>query len=429
MRRAFLKAGISVAAIRIAGIGLGFALTVALARFIGAEGVGYYAYATAIISLITVPISYGWSTVLLRATATARATGAWGEARGLAVWGARLAAVVAGAALAVGLAASYALEHPLAAPFIVALLAFVILFDQLSALRLALLRGLDRPVWGQLPETLVRPAAIIAVFIVLALATGGGSIQLAWLALATGAAGTFMIGWILLQKAAPEGLKSAKPEIELKHAGNRASAFALNSWLVLLNQQTDLLMLGLVGSAEDVGIYRVAVQIALLCGFGYTALNMVAMPKFATLAAEKDTAGLQRTASFTARVAFVSTLGICALAWLGSGTLIPAVFGEAFSASAGPLQFLLAYQLLNAFAGPAHGLLSMSGREWAIMPITAASVALNAGLCFVLIPAYGAEGAAMSSLAALSLWNAAIWFMSLKALDVDPSVIGKFKRS
>ena len=73
-----------------------------------------------------------------------------------------------------------------------------------------------------------------------------------------------------------------------------------------------------------------------------------------------------------------------------------------------PLMFIIAVGLLaRAAVGPAERLLNMLGERRRCAHVYAGSFLLNVALCFVLIPHFGAIGAAIASASALvfeSVW-------------------------
>ena len=126
---------------------LGFAFTIILGRTLGPAGLGAYAYAVTIVVIATVPISNGWGTVLLKSTTTGHFDGKWGATQGLAVRGAQFAfllvAILFSIFLVLQLAAPSALLRIGITPWAIIVLASVLLLDQLSGLRIAVLRGLE----------------------------------------------------------------------------------------------------------------------------------------------------------------------------------------------------------------------------------------------------------------------------------------------
>lgn len=431
MRRTLLQAGAGVAVVRLAGMAAGFVLTVTLARVLGPERFGGYGYTVMLLALAAVPINNGWALVLLRATVRARGgSGGWGEVAGLLRWGLRLAlGLTLLAALGPGLLVLGPPGQALLGFGALALLSGVLFFDQLSALRLAVLRGLDHPVLGQVPEMLIRPLLILGIFLLLVrLHPDTPSLFDAFLALLAASVLAALAGGVILWRKAPAALRAAPPETRPRPWGRSAALLAGNAGLVLLNAQTDFLVLGVLGAAEDLGHYRVAMQIALLSGFAYTALNMIAMQRFEHLFASGKRDELQRSATFLARLAFLGALPLPVVFWFWGAPILRSLFGAGFEAAQTPLMWLLGVQILSAGVGFAHSALVMAGREARVLPLTALCVCLNAGLCVLLIPRFGPEGAAMASFGALGTWNLLLLAHALALRGLDSSILGFLPR-
>jgi O-antigen/teichoic acid export membrane protein len=417
-----------VGAARLTGIGMGLLVTVIIARQTGPAGLGAFGYAVMLLALIASPISNGWATLVLRRVAGAVHDGDWRAAKGMILRGTQLASagtlLVWLAALAITL--SFAQQLPAVwSGATVSLLAVVMLFDQLAALRMSVLRGLNHPVWGQLPEVLVRPGIVVAALAVMALASRGAlGVQHAYLALVLGAGVSALAGAAVLWKKAPAELTRAAPVFRTREWLATAAILAGNSGLILLNSYVDVLLLGALSSLAEVGIYRVAVQVSLFSGFVYTALNLLASQRFAYLQAKGDRKGLQDTAVRMSRVAALGSLPLPLIFALAGKPLVAFAFGAAFIPSLAPMFVLFLNQTLNASAGMTRTLLVMCGKEGSLIPFTLASLALNLGLGVLLIPHYGAVGAAFSTSAASLAWNVLLWRHARRETGIDPSVLG-----
>lgn len=422
MRRQLLHAGGSVAFVRLAGVVAGFALTVVLARTLGAEGLGLYGFVVLIVMLAGVPVSYGWATLMLRSVSGAMATRDWSEARGIQRLGAAVAVIVAVIALTAGLGWATLRPEGWVTPAIVLILVAILLCDQFSALRLAALRGLGHPVYGQLPETLLRPGLVLVVFLLAAWVVGAADVKLAFIALLVASLVSVAVGAVILRRKSPEALVIATPSRNWRPWTISASLLGANSGLVILSGQVDFLMLGLLATPTDLGHYRVAMQIALVSGFGYMALNMIAAQRFAYLFAAKDMAGLQATATFLARIAFVMTLPLPVLFWFWGEPILATVFGLGFEAAWAPVMILLAVQSMSAACGFGRTLLAMCGAERRIVPLTLIAVLLQAVLATGLIMALGLIGAALANLLSQLFWNLAVTFVALRRFDISPTI-------
>lgn len=418
----------SIAVLRLVGVGLGILVTVVIGRTLGPEGLGQYGYAIILLTLAAVPVGYGWNTLLLRQVSRSSHDGVWSEPRGMMIRGTQLAALLSLCVFTAGslLQLLPGLPFPIFGGFGTwALLAAVLFFDQLSALRLAVLRGLDHPVWGQLPEMLLRPGVIALAFVSFAFLLGPAvQLQHAFWALLVAASVSAAAGaWVLRHKA-PQALTQANPVFHTKPWLTSVGHLSSSSGLILLNSYADILMLGALGSLSEVGIYRVSGQVALFSGFAYTALNMLASQRFAYLKARDDLDGLQQTAVFMARIALLCSLPLPVIFYFFGGQLLESIFGASFLPALTPMFFLFFSQTLNAAVGMPRTLLIMNGDESKIPKFTVASLLINIVLGVFLIPRYGATGAALSTTISTGLWNIAVWLYAYKAIGLDSSVLG-----
>ncbi len=55
-----MRSGVSVAVVRGINVVLGFSVLLVLTRIISTPELGMYAYATAILSILAIPVAYGW---------------------------------------------------------------------------------------------------------------------------------------------------------------------------------------------------------------------------------------------------------------------------------------------------------------------------------------------------------------------------------
>lgn len=428
MKNALLRAGAGVLAVRIIGMTVGFTLTIALAKTLGPEGLGAYGYFTMILVLVAVPINYGWATVLLRTTARAAGNSRWSEVRGLQLLGSLISALLV---LCFFVIASVYFEFFSGRFTIdtVLILVAILLFDLFSGLRLSVLRGLDHPILGQLPEMLLRPVLALAIFMGINIALKNeADVVHALLSLLIASALSMIFGSIILKMKSPNDLKLAPAKFQFMAWTTSAIILATNSGLVILNVQMDFLMLGILGSTEDLGYYRIAMQFSLLSGFVYTALNMIAAQRFAKFFSEHATRDAQKTATYLARLSFLGTLPLPILFWFFGESFMIHILSPDYIAALPAMLWLFCLQSVNGAAGFASIILVMAGQERRIVPVTMLSIALNAGLCIILIPVMGLSGAAISSFIAISVWNLILWFTALHKTKINASIFSRIQQ-
>lgn len=427
LRAQLLRGGMGSVAVKVVATGLSFAVAVILARVLGPEGYGVYAFAFALISLLAIPSQFGLPNLVIRETAKAHANDDWGLMRGIWRWANGVAgtisvtlALIAGA-IAWIFAGRFNDVQLVTFAWGLALIPLI----ALGALSGAALRGLRKVVAGQMPEFVLRPLFLILLVLAAALLWPDGELTaattMAFHALA--AALAFSLGAWMLTRARPEPLMAA-PEPVYRSRAWAASALplALLAGMQMVNQHADILMLGLFRNAEEVGVYRVVVQGGTLVVFGLQAVGMVVAPQFARLHSIGDTAGLQRVATLSARTAAFIALPVTLVFLVLGGAILGWIFGPAFAAGRVALAIIALGQLVNAAVGPVGILLNMTGHE----RITARGVGIATGcnviLNLILIPPLGMNGAALATALTLLIWNWLLWQHAKTQLNVlsDP---------
>jgi len=410
LRAELIRGGVGSIAVKAANVGLMFAVTVLLARVLGPGGYGLYAFAFAVATLLTVLAQEGMLQLTVRETAKAFNSQDWPLLKGLWIWSTRNVVLVAGALVGV-VAASLWLAQPwIQGPRVVTLATALSLVPLLALTRVwdAAVRGLGRVVIGQLPDLVLRPAALIALVAVWVSAGSSSAISaptaMGLHAAATGVA--LAVGAWLLWRSAPSGINRAGADWRAVPDWRRAAfPLVLIGGLQMINTQADILMLGLLRSDEEVGIYRVVVQMATLVVFGLYAINQIVQHHFARLYQEGDLRRMQALATRTAQtVTGFALIPVILFIALG-GPLLGILFGEEYKPGAAPLGILAVGQLLNAAMGSVVMILNMTGHERDTVGAVGAGAAANIALNLVLIPPYGAMGAAIATATTLIIWK------------------------
>jgi len=422
--------GIGSLVLKAVYILLSFAITMTLARTLGADGYGVYAYVFALISLLSIPAEFGLPQLIVRETAKALAKQEWGVIQGVWRWAGKITAVlivilVLGAGLAVVIFGDRFSREQLVTLFWgLALVPLVALGD----LRGAALRGLNRVIQGQLPEQALRPGFYILLILGAAFVFSVGkftpSIAMSLQMLA--AVFAFVIGAWLLWRATPLEVRQAKPVYESRRWFASTLPLAFISGMGLINSYTSIIMLGLFVTSSDIGIYRVADQMALLVSISLQAINMVVAPQFARLYAVGNKARLQRLATTNARAVLSLTLPVVVVFLLFGKPLLKFIFGAEFVLAYGPLSILAVGQLVNSAMGSVGFLLIMTGHEQDTARGVAVAAVGNIVLNLVLIPLWGTQGAALASAITMTVWNILLWLAVRRRLMINSMAFDLF---
>lgn len=414
-------------ALKIVSTGLAFATSVLLARLLGAEGYGIFAYAIAIVSLLSVPASLGLPQLLVRNIAAYRARSEWGLMRGLLVkantW-VLLSSVGLGtmAALIAWLLAGRS-TNPTVMAFWLALL--ILPINALNNLRSSTLRGLHYVVLGQLPEFLIKPLSFLLLVVAAHLLLGdvfnapwAVGMQVTATALGLGA------GVLFLLNRLPSEVTASDAMYDTTAWARSALPFLFIGGMQMIYKNTDIVMLGALSGAEAAGVYRVVTRGADLVAFVLIAVNMVLQPTVARFYAAGEIQRLQRLVTKSARMIFLGSLPI-ALVLILFGQWILLIFGQEFTVGASALAVLSVAQLINAGMGSVALVLSMTGHERKTAVGVAVAACINVVLNASLIPLWGIEGAATATATSITIWNILLAIWVYKELKIYPTVLGE----
>jgi O-antigen/teichoic acid export membrane protein len=202
--------------------------------------------------------------------------------------------------------------------------------------------------------------------------------------------------WSMLRAKCPQAVRRASPSIEARQWLNASFAMMfLMSFGPILNQITVIVLGALDGNAAA-GQYGAAVRISYIVQPLIMAQITAIAPMTADLYARGDHAELQRIIRLGVRIVSLSALAV-AIAVVVLGEWILGLLGEEFVAAYPIVVVLIAGHLLFAAAGPAAILLNMTGFHVASARILAVSAVVSLAASLILIPIFGALGAALAA--------------------------------
>jgi len=428
LRAEITQAAMGSLALKVVSLGLKLATGVLLARLLGPDGLGAYAFAIAVVGLLQIPTMLGLPQLITREVAALREGEQWGLLRGLLTRANQgvglLGVLMAVAAFVVAWVFLRESDSPRLAAFWVALPLLPIV--ALSSLRQATLRGLRHVVPGQIPEFLVQPG-------VLALALGGGYLILGagyltptgavWLnvgaalvAFATGA-------WFLVRRL-PTEVRAHEPEYRSRAWMLEGLPFMMLAGLYVMNDRLALVMLGMFRSDAEVGVYQVCLLAAGTVAFGLQAAGATVAPHLARLWVRRDLAGMQRVVTGAARISLAVAVPLGLVLLVFGGLLLGLFFGEEFRAGRTALAIVVLGQLLNAGFGAVGLILNMTGHTKLAVRGFLVAVLANIALNLVLIPRMGIEGAALGALLAFIVWNSILFVYVRREVGVISLAFG-----
>jgi O-antigen/teichoic acid export membrane protein len=431
-----LRTGSAMSIVRAVNILSGIALTILLARGLGIGGYGKYVFALTVVSMLSLPIQMGLPTLLMRQLAIYRSQGDWAHLAGIIRWSTVFTFITF---VAVGLAAIcyYAafLGLPLQASdtfflyFLALLLAGLLCFMQLSS---AKLRGFERVFWGSIPDGVIRPLLFLfLVFgaqflfelspaLVMGLHGVAVFVALIW--------ANFVFKRYCL-KEQPLNMVQNSAEFQSKTWLRSLLPLSLITGAAVINSKLDLFMLGVLSSKANVGIYSVSIQIAGVIVIGQTIVNAIIAPKIARIYANGEKLEVQRLVTHACQLSFMAALACLVVIVFFGQSLVHMFFGMDFSAAYYVALVASIGYVFSTCVGPVGIILNMTGNERTTARVVMFSAVMNAALNLVLIPNYGAIGAATATLVTVLVIQSFLWRAVLIKTGIQCDVTTFFWRA
>lgn len=327
---------------------------------------------------------------------------------------AAVSALLAASALVL---AHYVLKKPeLAVPLALGALAFVP--QNLGGVLAGALAGLQRVAFSQMVYSWLWPAIFCAVAIPLRL-TGALTVNSALILMAASFTLAALTGAVLLRRflrAVPNtgGLPGAPV-----HFLKTGLSFFTLEFTKLLITSAPAIVLGIVASSRETGLFALAWRVALIVNLLIAGVTGMAAPKFAALHVRGDVRGLERSAAQS--IGLVLCLALpAAVCMLVFPQHVLALFGHGYEAGAGALRVLAVGQIVAACFTAMPELLGITAHTSALYRINLYSVGvLLVGLA-VLAPLGGSVGAAAATSLALAVNGVFAALAAYRLLGVLP---------
>jgi O-antigen/teichoic acid export membrane protein len=416
--RRMLRSASGTAVLQAASRGAGFLTALLLARFLGREGYGLYAFSFAWAALLALVSTIGVDRFLVRGIAVYEVQEKWQLMQGLLRRSNQLVLLTSmTVALGSCIIAVAWLSPSLRGPFFVAML--LVPLTSLTFLRQGAMQAFGRVVSGQLPELLVRPLLILAG--ICALESLGRGILSPTTALGVNVAAVataFAVGSVLLLRALPTDLRLVRPEFATREWIRASLPMMLVAGIWTLNYYIGTLVTGTLRGPGDAGVYTVVQNSAALIVLFMVAANMPLAPAVARLHARGDRRQLERTSERIAWAVLLVSAPICAVLAIFPSVVL-GFFGSGFQAGSTALTIVALGQLVNAASGPSANVLVMTGHQIAAARAVGAGALANLVLSILLVPPLGVTGAAIAFASSLALWNVALVVIARRRLGVN----------
>lgn len=404
--------------LRVGGGGLAFGANWLLARLLGPSGVGIYYLAFTTITIAAVLSRLGLNETCVRYASPAFAAGDWATVVGVRRTASLLVLAAATVITVILLIAApaislYVFHQPeltnTLRVMVVALVPFAWLNIDASMLQST----------GHVPAaTVVQAVAVPGVFFLLLVLT---SLLHAAPVVAAGCYTSatiivFIVGRWVWRSSVTSSLLAATRYSSLRLLKTGLSIMGVNS-ISLIMSWTDTVCLGIWSSSSEVGRYNIAVRVALLTSLVVYAVCSAIGPKFAALYGQQNFAALRTLTQRTCLILLAIGLPML-IVLLVIPKIILGLFGNGFSDAYAALMILASAQFILVVVGAVGHLLIMTGHEATLRNILGVSALINVVLNVILVPRFGAVGAATATAISLTLMNILSVALAKKRLGI-----------
>jgi O-antigen/teichoic acid export membrane protein len=415
------RASIGSLCIKVAGAGNEFILSIILARVLGVNGYGAYVLSITWVMILAMLATMGFDSASIRFIPEYVVNKKWTLLRGLLIKSCQMIMVNSFGLVLLVILFTFLFDSTINTPLRYA--SFLIPLLSVNRFRQSGLRALKHVVRSEFPEFVIRPVLLAGLLIGFSFYYHHTLTPATAILLTLSVAMVIsVIGGTWLYRLLPSPVSRVPTEYTTKYWIAYAFPMLLFSGLQLVNNYTDIIMIGSMMGSEFAGIYSAASRISILVTFGLMATNSIVAPIISELHSLKMHQELQQIITLAARGAFVFTISVGAFIAL-AGPYLLSFFGSAFFKGYPALLILLLGQTINAVSGSVGLIMILTGHHVQAARIFGLSAMLNIIFNAILIPFFGIVGAAVATAITTALWNIVMIYFVVAKLKINPTVI------
>lgn len=401
-----LRSILLIGSIRGGGLLATFLISVVIARNFSKEAFGQYATALSVLMILSIPLVGGLQTYVVREVAKNRSNNqkslsVLNKAQRIALI---YSSIIVSALLILICSGSFSsTEEIIGYLFILVLAIYPTAIIQNYS---AFCRGKGWNRLGVVFEFLLKPVAMLALLFILIISTKDVSDDWIYFSyiISIALCATIISFWVRSNMKAKWKLNQ-RVEWRKIYIRNGLGYLTLIGGLQILLINVDVLIVSYYLSADDVAIYKVALQFGIIAGFGLTVVNLILQPIISELFHRGKIDELKNELFFYTAIIQILTIVLCILLYFYREDLVVFLFGPGYEESAELVPYILFGQLVNVLAGSVGVILNMTNNQGYVfrgllLAIITLMIALN-----LLVPSLGVVGAGIGYCLALAVWN------------------------
>jgi O-antigen/teichoic acid export membrane protein len=215
---------------------------------------------------------------------------------------------------------------------------------------------------------------------------------------------TLLLAWIWYRKYFQ--ITAPNSTIPLRPLLLASLTFFVVGLMNYLRNATETLILGHFYTEDYAGIFKATQKVSSVIAFSLFSAIVAAAPVFAELYKQNRFDELKHTVQKTTALIFWTALPVFLLLVLFPEFILQ-LFGKDFTRGNNALMLMCAGQFFNATMGPANNMLLMVNKQRTVLYITIINNLICAAAGWIIIPAYGLQGAAAVNLLGVLIPNIA----------------------
>ena len=421
------RGGVTAFFVYGAGFGLTYCSQLVIARIVGVDTYGVYAYVFAWIVVLAYLSTLGFDVGLLRFVPAYEAERAWPLLQGVIQYAQRRAAFVGLSFIFIGICVvkAWTSSPELRSTFLAGFALVPIL--ALVRIRCSAVRAFGGVVSALVPDRVVRDGTLIALLAVASLGLGW-TLNAPFVMVATliSAALGLVCAGLAMRRRRPRAIENILPAYDAAVWRRVAIPLVILGATEALMNRTGVILLGWIADTTNAGIYSLAFNIALVVTLPRIAVNTLFAPVISDLYARSDKETMQVLIARAASWTFCAGICIAAALFILAEPLL-AWFGAGYEAGVPALRILLISQVMAASAGSQLYDMTMTGHERSAAALLVCCAMTNAGASAVLVGMFGLTGAAIGTAVSLVVWNVAMALFLRRRLNLLPGVLAFFR--
>jgi len=421
------RGGVTAFFVYGAGFGLTYCSQLVIARIVGVDTYGVYAYVFAWMVVLAYFSTLGFDVGLLRFVPAYEAERAWPLLQGVIQYAQRRAAFVGFSVIFIGICAvnAWTSSPELRSTFLAGFALVPIL--ALVRIRCSAVRAFGGVVSALVPDRVVREGTLIGLLAVASLGMGW-TLNAPFVMVATLISSTLglVCAGLAMRRRRPRAIHDILPAYDAAAWRRAAIPLLILGATEALMNRTGVILLGWIADTKNAGIYSLAFNIALVVTLPRIAVNTLFAPVISDLYTRRDKETMQVLITRAASWTFCAGICIAAVLFLLAEPLL-AWFGAGYEAGVPALRILLISQVMAAGAGSQLYVMTMTGHERSAAVLLVSCAIVNAAASAVLIGMFGLAGAAIGTAVSLVVWNVAMALFLWRRLNLLPGVLAIFR--